>query len=88
MFLQNTVSPDYTHWNLESIEGISSLNTEGYKSLKEAVLVSINSNKPLEVSKKFESLHAINVGKIKTFIKDIEKEIQDNSQTCNQCKSK
>jgi hypothetical protein len=48
-FIQENV-----HRNLKSIEVASNLNAEDYRSLKEAVLVSINSNKFLVASKKLE----------------------------------
>ncbi|EIE86438.1 hypothetical protein RO3G_11149 [Rhizopus delemar RA 99-880] len=66
--------------DLKSIEGVTHLNAKDYKISKEAVLVSINSNKLLEISKKFEKLHVDDLKKGKTFIKDTQKEIQDRSR--------
>lgn len=61
--------PGYIHRNLKSIEDISNLNTKGFKSLKDVILVSINSNNPLEVSKNLKKQHADDLEKVKTFIK-------------------
>jgi hypothetical protein len=69
----------YVHRNLKSIEGVSNLNAKGYKNLKEAVLVPVNQNKPLEASKKFEKLHAGDLEKAESFIKDTQNRIHDST---------
>jgi MoaA/NifB/PqqE/SkfB family radical SAM enzyme len=70
----------YVHRNLKSTEDISNLNTKDYKNLKEAFLVSINSNWHLRFSnKELEKLYADDLEKIKIFINNIQKEIQDST---------
>lgn len=70
----------YVHRNLKSTEDISNLNTKDYKNLKEAFLVSINSNWHLRFSnKELEKLDADDLEKIKIFINNIQKEIQDST---------
>lgn len=70
----------YVHRNLKSTKDISNLNTKDYKNLKEAFLVSINSNWHLRFSnKELEKLDADDLEKIKIFINNIQKEIQDST---------
>lgn len=45
---QNVAAPDYVHRNPKSTESITRPNAKGYKSLKEAVLVSIQPKQALE----------------------------------------
>lgn len=77
---QNAAMSGYVHRNLKSTEDISNLNTKDYKNLKEAFLVSINSNWHLRFSnKELEKLDADDLEKIKIFINNIQKEIQDST---------
>ncbi|CEP18627.1 hypothetical protein [Parasitella parasitica] len=43
---QQTATPGYVCRNLKAINGVTKVNLKTFNSLKEAVLVAINSNKP------------------------------------------
>jgi hypothetical protein len=61
------------------------MNAKGYKSLKEASLTPVSSNKSLEVSKKFEKNYILGMEMVKSFIKNTQKEIQDNTFEPRKC---
>ncbi|CEP09705.1 hypothetical protein [Parasitella parasitica] len=61
---QQTATPGYVYRNLKAIDGVAKVNLESFNSLKGAVLIAINSNRPLQ---------------IKTFIAATQKEIQDKT---------
>ena len=65
---QTTATPGYVYRNLKDIEGVSKLNQRVFRSLKEGVLEAINSNKPLQLSKKLQQVRQDDLEKIRTFI--------------------
>lgn len=58
----------YIHRDLKSIEDISNLNTKGFKSLNDVILVSINTNNPLKYQRILRN-NADDLEKVKMFIK-------------------
>ncbi|CEP07234.1 hypothetical protein [Parasitella parasitica] len=74
---QQTATPRYIYRNLKAINGVTKVNLKTFNSLKEAVLVATNSNKPLQVSKKMKCLSSDDP--IKTFIAATQKEIHDKT---------
>ncbi|CEP16028.1 hypothetical protein [Parasitella parasitica] len=56
-------------------ENSTKVNLKSFNSLKEAVLVAINSNKPLKKSNKMKFLSSDDLEKSKTFIAAIQMEI-------------
>ncbi|CEP14674.1 hypothetical protein [Parasitella parasitica] len=76
---QQTITPGYVYRNLKAINGVTKVNLKTFNSLKEAVLVAINSNKPLHVSNKMKCLSSDDLGKIKTSIAATQMEIHDKT---------
>ncbi|CEP11749.1 hypothetical protein [Parasitella parasitica] len=72
---QQTATPGYVYRNLKAIKGVTKVNLKTFNSLKGAVLVTINSSKPLQVSNKMKCLSSDDLEKIKTFIAATQKEI-------------
>ncbi|CEP19488.1 hypothetical protein [Parasitella parasitica] len=62
--------------NLKAINGVTKVNLKTFNSLKEAVLVAINSNKRLQVSNNMKCLSSDDLEKIKAFIAATQKRIQ------------